>query len=103
MDDAVSVLEDRSKVYGDGTVVQVRLLSVPESDRFPEGIKYAFHYGRTTGDEPICRFDNHHGDHELHIGDNTYVLDSFPGFRTLGACFKAALPPAKRADWQQPP
>lgn len=39
MGDEVAVLEDRSKVYEDGTVVQVRLLSVPESNRFPEGIK----------------------------------------------------------------
>lgn len=100
MSDDVVAIVDRSKVYDDGTVVQVRVLSVPDSDTYPRGIKYGFHYGRTTGtDEPVIRFDNHHGDHELHIGDRRYVLDEFPGFDTIGRCFVAALPAAKRDDW----
>lgn len=100
MSDDVVALEDRSKAYDDRTVVQVRILSVPASDRFPMGVKYSFHYGHTTGiDDPIIRFDNHHGDHELHIGSKRYVLTEFPGFEKIGACFVAALPTEKRNDW----
>lgn len=100
MSDDVVALVDRSKVYDDGTVVQVRILSVPESDRFPNGLKYSFHYGRTRGDDsPIIRFDNHHGDHELHISEIRYVLEEFPGFEEIARCFVAALPTSKREDW----
>ena len=45
MSDDVVAFVDLRAVYDDGTVVQVRILSVPESDRFPDGVKYGFHYG----------------------------------------------------------
>lgn len=100
MSDDVVALVDRSKVYEDGTVVQVRILSVPESDRFPDGVKYGFHYGRTRGtDDPMIRFDNHHGGHELHVGENRFELEDFPGFESIARCFVAALPASKRDDW----
>lgn len=92
----VTVLRDRTTTYDDGTVVAVRLLSVPKSETYPRGIKYNFHYG-TAGQPPTIRFDNHHGSHELHLGTETFRID-FPGFETLRACFRAALPPAKRAE-----
>jgi len=68
MSDDVTVLEDEIEAYADNTVARVRVLDVPESDKFPEGIKYAFHYGEAGGDDPVIRFDNHHGVHELHTG-----------------------------------
>jgi len=68
MSDDVTVLEDEIEAYADGTVARVRVLSVPTSERFEEGIKYAYHYGEAGTDDPIIRFDNHHGVHELHLG-----------------------------------
>lgn len=96
-DDAI-VLEDEISAYADGTVARVRVLSVPTSERFEEGIKYAYHYGEAGEDHPIIRFDNHHGPHELHIEETTYTID-FPGLEALYRAWRAALPQQKRADW----
>lgn len=96
-DDAV-VLEDETVAYDDGTVAKVRVLSVPTSDRYPEGLKYVFHYGNAGGDDPIVRFDNHHGPHELHIGGGRFEVD-FRGLRSLYRAWRAALPSEKRCDW----
>lgn len=98
MNDDVAVLRDEIQAYEDGEVARVRVLAVPASERFPEGVKYAFHYGNAADNHPIIRFDNHHGTHELHIGPDTYDID-FPGLATLYDVWRAALPPAKRVDW----
>ena len=98
MSDDVTVLEDEFEAYSDGTVARVRVLAVPVSDRFPEGIKYAFHYGEADSEHPIIRFDNHHGTHELHLGAGVFDIE-FPGLPTLYEAWRAALPPEKRADW----
>jgi hypothetical protein len=98
MSDDVTVLEDEIEAYADGTVARVRVLSVPESDRFPEGLKYAFHYGEAGAEHPIIRFDNHHGVHELHLGATTFEIN-FPGLDALYRAWRAALPEEKRADW----
>ena len=98
MDDDVTVLQDEISAYDDRTVARVRVLEVPESDRFPDGIKYAFHYGEAGASDPIIRFDNHHGPHELHLDTETFDID-FPGIRPLYRAWRAALPPEKRIDW----
>lgn len=98
MGDDVVVLKDEVSAYDDGTVVRIRLMRVPSSDRFPEGVKYAFHYGQAGADHPIIRFDNHHGPHELHLGPETFEIE-FLGFEALNECFRAALPSEKRPDW----
>lgn len=94
----VVVLRDEIEAYADGTVARVRVLAVPESDRFPEGIKYAFHYGEAGGDDPIVRYDNHHGTHEVHRGPSTEEID-FPGLGALYRRWRADLPEEKRDDW----
>lgn len=96
-EDAV-VLIDRTRAYDDGTVVSVRVLDVPSSDTYPEGVKYAFHYGVAGASHPVIRFDNHHGTHDLHLGETTFEI-GFPGLEPLGRAFRAALPEEKRADW----
>ncbi len=58
MSEDVTVVRDEVEAYADGTVARVRILAVPESEKFPDGIKYAFHYGDTGADDPIIRFDN---------------------------------------------
>ena len=98
MGDDVTVLEDEIQAYDDGTVARIRVLDVPESERFPDGIKYAFHYVEAGAVDPIVRFDNHHGPHELHIAGQVLEID-FPGLQALYRAWRAALPPEKRADW----
>jgi len=94
-----TVLVDDGAAYDDGTVAAVRVLSVPKSDRFPNGIKYKFHYGEVGAENPIIRFDNHHGIHELHLGSDTYEIE-FCGLEETYEIWRGALPPEKRNDWQ---
>jgi hypothetical protein len=94
----VTVLRDEIEAYSDGIVARVRILSVPESERFPDGIKYAFHYGLAGAEDPIVRFDNHHGPDELHLRDSTFRLDDV-GLRDCYRAWRAALPPSVRTDW----
>ena len=98
MNSDATVIEDEIEAYADGTVARIRILSVPVSDRFEEGVKYAFHYGQAGADHPFIRFDNHHGVHELHLGARTYECD-YPGLQTLYRAWRAALPADKRVDW----
>lgn len=98
MGDGVITVRDDVQAYADGTVASVRVLSVPESACFPEGVKYAFHYGEVGVEHPVVRFDNHHGFHELHVGAKTYEIE-YPGLRSLYRAWRAALPPEKRPDW----
>jgi len=44
--------------------VEYRFVSVPESDEYPEGVKYGFQYVE-LGTE-VLRYDNSHGVHERH-------------------------------------
>jgi len=98
MSDDIVVLRDEIEAYADGHVAKVRVLSVPTSEQYPEGIKYSFHYGEAGSTHPIIRFDNHHGPHELHIGGQTFEIE-FPGLRALYRAWRAGLPPDKRDDW----
>jgi hypothetical protein len=74
------------------------VLGVPTSERFPERVKYAFHYGVAGGEHPVVRFDNHHGAHELQVRWTSYEIE-FPGLEPLYRAWRAAPPPEKRADW----
>jgi len=94
----VVVLKDEIEAYDDGTVARIRVLAVPVSDRFEDGLKYTFHYGPAHAEAPFIRFDNHHGVHELHLGTDTHECE-FPGTETLYRAWRAALPFDKRADW----
>ena len=98
MDDDVTVLRDETAAYDDGTVASVRVLAVPQSETYPAGIKYKFHYGKAGAENPIIRFDNHHGPHEFHLGAQDFEIES-PGLQMLYRTWRAALPPAKRVDW----
>jgi len=88
--DDVEVVRDRRRDFGN-EVVRIRVLRVPESETFPRGIKYAYHYGRKGGDDPILRYDNHHGVHERHEGDIVEEID-FPGYEALLRRFISELP-----------
>jgi hypothetical protein len=98
MDEDVTVLRDEIEAYDDGTVVRVRVLSVPSSEKFPSGIKYSFHYGEAGADHPIVRYDNHHGPHELHRGSTVEEIE-FPGLQQLYQQWRSELPDDKQDDW----
>lgn len=62
--------------------ITVRL--VPESDAYPEGVKYSMHYGDYDG-LTILRYDNAHAEtkgHERHTPEGTVGIE-FPGWRHL--------------------
>lgn len=89
-DDEVTVVRDRRREFGN-RLVRIRVLRVPESEKFPAVIKYAFHYGQKGVDEPILRYDNHHGVHERHEGASVEEID-FPGAEQLLRRFIDELP-----------
>lgn len=89
--DDVVVLEDETFRPGDGTVVRIRILSVPESDKFEDGVKYRLHYGTTDGDT-IVRYDNSHGVHERHTEEGLDEEYEFPGYETVLDRFYAEVP-----------
>ena len=74
--DDVRVIEDTGRRFEDGTVLRVRVLSVPAAEKFPDGIKYRLHYGTEAG-KTLIRYDNSHGYHERHTVDEHY---EFPGY-----------------------
>jgi hypothetical protein len=89
-EDEVEVVRDRRRDFGD-TLVRIRVLRVPESETYPGGIKYAYHYGDKSADTPILRYDNHHGVHERHEGDDVDEIE-FPGYEQLLRRFVRELP-----------
>lgn len=98
MADEVTVVSDEIEAYSDGTVARVRVLAVPTSTKFEAGVKYAFHYGEAGAEHQIIRLDNHHGTHELHLGEDVFGI-GFPGTAVIVRCWRAALPEEKRDDW----
>lgn len=80
--DDVRVLEDTTRHFEDSTVLRVRVLAVPESEKFPEGVKYRLHYGTEDG-TTLVRYDNSHGDHDRHTPDGRDEEYEFPGYDTV--------------------
>lgn len=75
-------LEDTDFRPGDGTVVRVTILAVPDSEKFEDGVKYRLHYGTEAG-ETIVRYDNSHGVHERHTADGLDEAYEFPGYEAM--------------------
>ena len=80
--DDVRVLEDTERRFADSTVLRVRVLAVPESEKFPDGVKYRLHYGTDEG-ETLVRYDNSHGVHERHTSDGIDEDYEFPGYEAV--------------------
>lgn len=78
--------------------IRVTVRLVPESDAYPEGVKYRMHYGDYDG-QTILRYDNAHGDtkgHERHTRDGSQNID-FPGWRELLERFRQEVMTHERA------
>lgn len=86
----VVVVFDRRRDFGE-ELVTLRVLRVPISEKFPEGIKYAYHYGKKNEGTPHLRYDNHHGTHERHEGEYVEEID-FPGYEPLLRRFVSEIP-----------
>lgn len=77
--------------------IAVRL--VPESDAYPEGVKYSMQYGGYDG-TTILRYDNAHGStkgHERHTPDGTESIE-FPGWRKLLVRFRQEVSEHERRN-----
>jgi len=77
---AFEVLFDEIQ-YEANRIVRRKAMSVPKSSKHPEGITYRFHYGTLDGDT-LLRYDNSHGVHEKHAGENVEEID-YPGIAEL--------------------
>lgn len=88
--DDVVVVFDRRRDLGT-EIVKLRVLRVPDSEKFPEGVKYAYHYGAKDADAPYLRYDNHHGIHERHEGEHAEEIE-FPGYESLLRRFAREIP-----------
>ncbi|UIP00427.1 DUF6516 family protein [Halobaculum sp. CBA1158] len=64
---------------------------MPESEKFPDGVKYRLHHG-TTGGETIVRYDNSHGIHERHTADGLDDGYEFPGYEAVLDRFYREIP-----------
>ncbi len=82
-------LVDEFRRTEDGRVLRVKVLEVPESEKYPEGIKYRMHFGTTEG-HTLLRYDNSHGNHERHSPQGTEEID-FPGFEELYRRFRTEI------------
>ncbi|WP_254525005.1 toxin-antitoxin system TumE family protein [Natrinema caseinilyticum] len=91
-DEAVRVLSIQED-FGD-TYVEVEAWSVPETKRYPDGMKYSMQYGTIDGDT-ILRYDNFpdHPDvdiHHRHQSDDPADVErvDYPGLESLYKRFK---------------
>lgn len=68
-----------------GTRIEVLAWKVPESEKFPEGIKYKFQAYDVETKETILRYDNHNkhagSRHHKHIGENKTEKIEFNGVK----------------------
>jgi hypothetical protein len=67
-------------------------MAVPQSKRYPEGVRYSMQYGSTDG-ETVIRYDNfpdHPGasNHHKHTEDGPVKDVEFPGVFLLSQQFK---------------
>lgn len=98
MADDVDVIREYRRKHDDGSIEAVKIMRVPESTKFPDGIKYRLHHtGRE--DQPQLRYDNAHGVHERHYGETTTEID-YPGIADLYQRFTGEV--TKRIKDQPP-
>jgi len=93
-DDEAEQLIHVTEDFGD-RYVEIRAFRVPESDRYPEGIKYSMQYGNVAG-ETIIRYDNFPDNpgashHHRHRADGTVEDVDFDGLQPLFEQFKSEV------------
>jgi hypothetical protein len=79
---------DAEDDFAVGTYFEAVAYNVPTSDRFPDGVKYSYQYGKTGG-ETIFRYDNapdhhtHAPHHHKHTRDGRVIGVDFSGLNPL--------------------
>ncbi|WP_158057937.1 toxin-antitoxin system TumE family protein [Halorussus halophilus] len=86
----VTVIQNRRFDFGE-EIIKIRILKVPKSEKFPDGVKSVLHYGKKGADDPYIRYDNHHGPHERHEGEYVEEIE-FPGYEALLQRFRREIP-----------
>jgi hypothetical protein len=85
-DGATRLIDEAIDYPKTGRIVRIQVWAVPESEAYPDGIKYRMHYGTTIG-ETILRYDNSHAEtkgHERHTTDGVDADYEYPSdYRTL--------------------
>ena len=89
--DSTQLIDQRRNF--DDTYAEVSAWSVPESARFPEGVKYSMQYGETETGDTIFRYDNFpdHPDappHHKHTESGDVTGVDFEGVRELYKRFR---------------
>ncbi len=84
--DDAQLLIDVTRDFGD-RYAEITAYRVPESERYPDGVKYSMQYGNAAG-ETIIRYDNfpdHPGvrHHHKHRADGTVEDVAFEGVTRL--------------------
>lgn len=95
------VFEDTG-IYDDGTRYQMIATAVPESEDYPEGIKYRFQYMDEDG-RTLLRFDNftHHPGvdrHHYHTPEGDFDDAEYTGLRDHVTAFYEAMDDHRRSD-----
>lgn len=90
----VRVLEDTERRFEYGTVLHIRVLSVPASEKFPDGVKYRLHY-RTEAGDMLIRYGNSHGHHERHTADGLDESYEFPSYDAVQRRFWSEVDQAR--------
>lgn len=90
-----SVVFRDSGTFDDGSRYEMVATSVPESESYPEGVKYRFQYMDTDG-ATLLRFDNFpdHPDadrHHCHTADGVHDDVEFTGLREHARAFYDAM------------
>lgn len=81
MGNEIRVVRDYRREHGDGSIERVKIIRVPESKKFPAGVKYRLHHSGTD-EYPEFRYDNSHGYHEVHVGNEAREI-AYPGITEL--------------------
>ncbi len=93
-DDSATLLIRERENFGE-RYAEVKAWDVPESERYPNGVKYSFQYGEFDGDT-IFRYDNfpdHPGasHHHKHTREGTVEDIAFEGVAPLYRRFKSEV------------
>lgn len=84
-----AVIYDRRAVMPSGAIVEV-FARRADPGEYAGGVKYRLHYGFPVEDHPIVRYDNAHGHHERHEGEERTEIE-FPGAEELRDRFLAEV------------
>jgi hypothetical protein len=102
-DDGATRIFHTRRNFGD-TYAEASAWTVPESDRYPDGVKYSLQYGSLEPAETIIRYDNfpdHKGAprHHKHTESGEVVGVDYDGIRKLYQQFRQEVRDDHGEEW----